>query len=242
MGFDLLFQTSADGILPWWRALLDGLGWTVAIAAGAGIIAFFLGSAVGVLRTVPVRWVQVCAATYVELFRSIPLLVQAFLWYYVLPELCPPVKGWAVSTEPRYVAFTMAVLCLGTYSASRVAEQVRAGIEARSAGLIRAAQALGLSPWHTYRYVVLPVVYRIILPPLTSEAMSIVKNSSVAYSIGMAELFFQTLKMGESTFRYFESFVFGALGYMVVGLSILLVMRWLERRYHLVGTLGDRAA
>jgi glutamate/aspartate transport system permease protein len=114
------------------------------VALAAWVIAFAVGSVVGVARTVPNRLVRTLATTYVELFRNIPLLVQMFLWYFVLPELMPVEVGRWMKRDMPNPEFSSAVLCLGFYTASRVAEQVRAGIESLSIGLSHAGYASGL--------------------------------------------------------------------------------------------------
>ena len=109
---------------------------------------------------------------WTELFRNIPLLVQVFLWYHVLPSLIPGLKS--------VPSFILVVFALGFFTSARVAEQVRAGIPELAAGQRYAGLALGLTLPQTYRYVLLPMAFRIVIPPLTSESMNIIKNSSVA--------------------------------------------------------------
>ena len=169
----------------WLQMLLDGLGWTLATAALAAIIAFFLGSVLGVIRTTSRPWLVRLGNAYVELFRNIPLIVQFFVWYFVVPGLIPAVKRWVVSIDPTHHQFVTAVVCLGLFTAARVAEQVRSGIQALPRGQRAAGYAIGLSEWETYRYVLLPMAYRIIIPPLTSETMNLIKNTSVALTIGL---------------------------------------------------------
>ena len=156
------------------------LAWAIALA---------LGAVVGMLRTTPVPWLVRLGNAYVELFRNIPLLVQMFLWYFVLPELLPQALGdWLKQMPPPWRSFYTAVLCLGFYTSARVAEQVQAGIQSLPRGQRMAGTAMGLTLPQTYRYVLLPMAFRIILPPLTSEFMNIIKNSSVALTIGLIEL------------------------------------------------------
>ena len=185
----ILFQTSADGQQTWMMTLVHGLGWTLLAAVCAGVIALVLGSIVGVIRTTPLKWAVRLGNAYVELFRNIPLLVQLFLWYFVLPEVLPKAFGDALKQmPPPWGSFVPAVIGLGLFTSARVAEQVRAGIQALPRGQSMAGTALGLTLPQTYRYVVLPMAYRIILPPLTSETMNLIKNTSVALTIGLIEL------------------------------------------------------
>ncbi|HYT98388.1 MAG TPA: amino acid ABC transporter permease, partial [Casimicrobiaceae bacterium] len=176
----IFFEISADGRHTWLTTLFIGLGWTLTTALCAGIIAFLLGSALGVMRTTPSKWLVKLGNAYVEFFRNIPLLVQLFLWYFVLPELLPNAIGsWIKSMTPPWASFVPAVIGLGLFTAARVSEQVRAGIQALSRGQGQAGTALGLTLSQRYRFVLLPMAYRIILPPLTSETMNLIKNTSV---------------------------------------------------------------
>src|SRR6185503_12176213 len=144
------------------------------------------GSVVGVLRTTPMPWVVRAGNAYVEIFRNIPLLVQMFLWFFVVPELLPKELGDAIKQmPPPWGSYLPAVLCLGLYTSVRIAEQVRAGIQSLPRGQLMAGTALGLTLPQAYRYVLLPMAYRIVLPPLTSETMNLIKNTSVALTIGL---------------------------------------------------------
>jgi glutamate/aspartate transport system permease protein len=172
----------------------------------AWLIALVAGSVIGVIRTTERRWLVRLGNAWVELFRNIPLLVQMFLWYFVIPEFVPPLKRWMVGTEPIYAQYLAAVLCLGLFTSARVAEQVRAGIQALPRGQRLAARALGLSEPQVYRHVLLPMAFRIVIPPLTSETMNLIKNSSIALTIGLAELTFRSREIGEYTFNFFEAF------------------------------------
>lgn len=235
MQLGIFFEPTADGDSLWWESLAGGLGWTLSTAFFAWIIAFTLGSLVGVARTTSRPWLVMLGNAYVELFRNIPLIVQFFVWYFVIPGLVPAVKAWVVTLDPTTHQFVTAIVCLGLFTSARIAEQVRAGIQSLPRGQRNAGYALGLTESQTYRYVLLPMAYRIIIPPLTSEIMNLIKNTAVAYSIGLVELFFRTREMGEMTFRYFEAFGAATVIYLVIALSANRVMAWLERRVAVPG-------
>ena len=165
----IFLEQVPDGDGAWWEMLGSGLGWTLATAFFAWIMAFTLGSVVGVARTTDKRWLGQLGNAYVELFRNIPLLVQFFIWYFVVPGLIPSVKQWVVTLDPTQHQFVTAIVCLGFFTSARIAEQVRSGIQSLSRGQSDAGYALGLTGPQTYRYVLLPMAYRIIIPPLTSE-------------------------------------------------------------------------
>ncbi len=238
MNLDIFFQQVPDGDGTWWQMLASGLHWTLAVAFFAWIMAFALGSLVGVARTTDRRLPARIANAYVELFRNIPLIVQFFLWYFVVPGLVPSVKVWVTTLDPTQHQFVTAVVCLGFFTSARIAEQVRSGIQSLSRGQRNAGYAVGLTQVQTYRYVLLPMAYRIIIPPLTSELMNLIKNTAVAYSIGLTELFFRTREMGEMTFRYFEAFAAATVVYILIAFTANRVMAWIERRVAVPGYIG----
>ena len=238
----IFFELSADGRHTWLATLFIGLGWTLITAVCAGFIAFVLGSALGVMRTTPHKWLVRLGNAYVEFFRNVPLLVQLFLWFFVLPELLPKGIGTAIKQmTPPWASFVPAVLGLGLFTAARVSEQVRAGIQTLSRGQGQAGTALGLTLSQSYRYVLLPMAYRIILPPLTSETMNLIKNTSVALTIGLVELTAAARSMQEFTFQVFEAFTAATLIYIVVNLIVVNLMRWLEKHVAVPGFIGPVA-
>jgi glutamate/aspartate transport system permease protein len=191
------------------------------------------------LRTTPIKWLVRLGNLYVEIFRNIPLIVQMFLWFFVLPELLPKALGDAMKQlAPPWGSYVPAVLCLGIFTSVRVAEQVRAGIESLPRGQRMAGTALGLTLPQTYRYVILPMAVRIVLPPLTSEFMNIIKNSSVALTIGLLEVTGRARAMQELTFQVFEAFAMATVIYLLVNLVVVLGMRALERKVRVPGFIG----
>jgi len=236
--WSIFLEQVPDGDVAWWRMLASGLLWTLATAACAWVVAFSIGSVIGVMRTLRRPWLIRFGNAYVELFRNVPLIVQFFIWYFVVPGLVPAVQDAVSEMDPTLFQFITAVVCLGLFTAARIAEQVRAGINSLARGQRLAAYALGLRESQTYRHVLLPMAYRIIIPPLTSELMNLVKNTAVAYSIGLTELFFRTREMGEITFRYFEAFAAATVIYAAVAFSANRVMTWIERRTAVPGYLG----
>ncbi len=223
---------------PYLGWLISGVGWTLAVSAAAWVIAFTLGSVVGVARTLPNRWVAGPATAYVELFRNVPLLVQLFLWYFVVPEVLPAEWGRWVKRDLPMPEYTTAVVGLGFYTASRVAEQVRSGIQSIPRGQSMAGYASGLSTAQLYRYILLPVAYRLIVPPLTSEFLTIFKNSSLALTIGVLELTAQSRQITEYTFQGFEAFTAATVIYVVITLTVTAAMTLVERRARMPGFIA----
>jgi glutamate/aspartate transport system permease protein len=233
----IFWEISPDGVHTYFQTLLIGTGWTLATAACAWIIALALGSLVGVLRTTPFAWAVRLGNVYVELFRNVPLLVQMFLWYFVLPEVVPRGFGIWLKQLPN-ASFYTAVVALGLYMSARIAEQVRAGILSLPRGQRLAGLALGLTLAQTYAYVLLPMTYRIIMPPLTSEFLNTIKNSAVALTIGLMELTARARAMQEFSFQVFEAFTAATVIYIVINIIVTFGMRLLERRVVVPGYLG----
>jgi len=249
MDWGVFLQQAPSGGMTYLGWLASGTMWTLLVSIAAWIIAFTLGSILGVLRTTPLRIPRAIATGYVELFRNIPLLVQMFLWYFVMPEVIPKAWGDWIKTElPNLVElpfaqfsmweFLAAVMCLGLYTASRVAEQVRAGIQSLPVGQTNAGLAIGLTLPQVYRHVTMPMAYRIIVPPMTSEFLTIFKNSSTALTIGVLELTAQSRQISEYTFKTFEAFTAATLIYIVITLVVIYLMRWLEGRVAVPGYIS----
>ncbi len=234
----VFLEETPEGGVYYWELIVSGLGWTLAVSALAWLIALSLGAVVGTVRTTRSRGLVLLGDAWVELFRNIPLLVQMFLWYFVMPELIPPLKRWIVRVDPTYAQFIAAVLCLGLFTSARIAEQVRAGIQSLPRGQRDAAAALGLTALQAYRHVLLPMALRIVIPPLTSEAMNLIKNSSIALTIGLAELTFRAREMGEYTFSFFEAFSAATLIYIAIAMTANRAMAWVERKVAVPGFMG----
>jgi glutamate/aspartate transport system permease protein len=221
--------------------LLVGLQWTVLLSLASWIVALVIGTILGVLRTVPSRWLSGFATGYVELFRNVPLLVQLFTWYFVLPELLPKGPGDAFKQmNPLAQQFIATWLCLALFTAARVTEQVRAGINSLAGGQKNAGFALGFSLPQTYRYVLLPMAFRIIVPPLTSEFLNIFKNSAVATTIGFIELSRQAQQLVDYTAQPYEAFIAVTVLYLAINVVVMQFMRWLEKRTRVPGYLVAR--
>jgi glutamate/aspartate transport system permease protein len=169
----------------------------------------------------------------------VPLLVQVFLWFYVVPELLPQALGMAIKQAPPVVGqfFTM-LLALTLFTAAKAAELVRAGVEAVPPGQKQAALAMGFGLKDSYRFVILPQALRLILPPLTSDFMNVFKNSAVALTIGLLELTGRTRQFSEFSAQPFEAFMAATLIYMGITWCVVRLMRHLEKRLLLPGQRG----
>jgi glutamate/aspartate transport system permease protein len=226
----------SDPYLGW---LASGFGWTIFVSLAAWLLAFSVGTLLGILRVSSVRGLQVIGTFYVEIFRNIPLLVQLFLWYFVFPELLPEKAGMWVKRELPLPEVTTAVIALGLYTASRICEQVRSGVESVGRNQANAGRALGLTEWQTLQFILLPLAFRRILPPLTSEFLTIFKNSSLALTIGVIELTSATRQIEEYTFQGFEAFTAATVIYSVITLTVMGIMNRIESRSRVHGMLGS---
>lgn len=225
------YDISGDGTSTYAHNLVAGAGWTIATALSSAAIALLVGVPIGLLRGSPSRLKRCLASTYIEIFRDIPLLVQMFIWYFVVPELLPSSLGnWikGLASGP----FLTASLALGLYAAARVGEQTRSTITALPKGQLAAGIALGLGKRQVLRLIVMPQALRMLIPPLTSEMVNIVKNTSVGMTIGLMELTARAREMQEATFHTFEAFAAATVGYLLINLCISTALRAVEARVH----------
>ena len=229
MTWEWQFFLNDDGsgrtYLQW---MIDAWGWTLAVAGASWVVAVSVGALMGTLRTLPNSpWLVRLGNAWVELFRNIPLLVQIFLWYFVVPKVIPAMQGL-----PGYV---LVVAALGFFTSARIAEQVRAGIQSLPNGQRYAGMAVGFTTAQTYRYVILPMAFRIILPPLTSESMNLLKNSSVAFAVSISELTMFAMQAQEETSRGVEVYLAVTALYAVSAFAVNRIMAFVERRVQIPG-------
>jgi His/Glu/Gln/Arg/opine family amino acid ABC transporter permease subunit len=216
--------------------LLQGLLTTLQISALGWLLASTLGILSGALRTVPFRPLRALATLYVEFFRNVPLLVWMFFWYFGVPPLLPrPVQEWLFAHGAEFWA---GVSALGVYHGARFSEVIRAGIQSIPRTQFEAALSTGLTLTQAYRFVILPIALRLIVPPITNESLNLLKNSSVALTISVAELTFQTRQIETYTARAFEALTAGTLIYLLLCLGIAAVMARVERRFAIPGLIA----
>ncbi len=231
-----VFLTDPGGKYPTYlQWMLSAWGWTVSVSILALIVALVVGSLIGIIRTLPDSpWLVRLGNAWVELFRNIPLLVQIFLWYHVIPALIPVMKG--------VPSFVLVVLALGFFTSARIAEQVRSGIQALPKGQRYAGMAVGFTTPQYYRYVILPMAYRIILPPLTSETMNIFKNSSVAFAVSVTELTMFAMQAQEETSRGIEVYLAVTALYVISAFAINRIMAFIEKKTRVPGFIVSASA
>ncbi len=223
-----VFLTDDGGGRTYLQWMLDAWGWTLAVAGASWVVAMVMGSLIGTLRTLPNSpWLVRLANVWVELFRNVPLLVQIFIWYFVVPKVFPVMK--------ELPSFILVVFALGFFTSARIAEQVRAGVQALPRGQRYAGMAMGFTTFQTYRYVILPMAFRIIIPPLTSESMNLLKNSSVAFAVSIAELTMFAMQAQEETSRGIEIYLAVTAAYALSAFIVNRVMAYVEKRVRIPG-------
>ena len=212
--------------------MIDAWGWTLSVAGCAWVVAMVFGAVIGTVRTLPNSpWLARLANAWVEVFRNVPVLVQLFIWYFLLPKIFPFMQ--------QVSSFMLVVFGLGFFTSARIAEQVRAGIQALPKGQRYAGMALGFTTPQYYRYVILPMAYRIIIPPLTSESMNIFKNSAVAFAVSIPELTQFALQAGEETSRPIEIYLGVTILYVISALVINRIMAFIEKRARVPGFVAS---
>ena len=219
--------------------LLQGVITTLEISAVAWLLALALGLFSGALRTAPVVVLRWIGAAYVEFFRNVPLLVWMFFWYFAVPPFLPQtLQDWLLDHGAEFWA---GVVALGVYHGARFSEVIRSGIQAIPKTQLEAAQSTGLTMLQAYRLIIIPIALRLIVPPATNETLNLLKNSSVALTIGVAELTFQTRQIETYTAKAFEALAAGTMIYLVLCLTISLLMSQIERRTAIPGMIARGA-
>jgi glutamate/aspartate transport system permease protein len=225
---------------PYGGLLIDGILTTLHLSLLAWIVAIVLGIAIGVFRVSPSRLVRFVGGAYVQVFRNIPFLVQLFFWYFAAPLLLPhQVREWLYDNVPNF-SYLAGVIALGTYTASRIAEQLRSGLLSIPRDQYHAAYSTGLTTFKTYRYVIVPYALRIIMPPLTTEFLTCFKNSALTMTIGVMETTHTAYYINSFTFHGLETTTAACLVYMCITLGVMLFMSRLEKRTRIPGMIFRR--
>jgi glutamate/aspartate transport system permease protein len=229
-----VFMTDDGSGRTYGEWMLEAWRWTLAVAGTSWLVSMVVGAVIGTMRTLPSSpWLARLGDAWVEFFRNIPLLVQIFLWYFVVPKIIPAFQ--------QVPGFTLVVFGLGFFTSARIAEQFKAGIQALPRGQRYAAMAMGFTTWQSYRYVILPMAFRIILPPLTSESMNLLKNSSVAFAVSIPELTMFAMQAQEETSRGIEIYLAVTGLYVVSAVVVNRVFAAIERKMRVPGLIAAGA-
>jgi polar amino acid transport system permease protein len=230
------------------NVLLDGFLTTIRLSLWAGIVALFIGVVMGIVATRHRLLARLITRTYVEFARNTPPLVLVFLFYYFLGDQIIAIFGidrWAASLGPtgeaiitvlaappgRFPAFVSAVVTLGVFEGAYLTEIVRAGIESVDRGQWEAGYALGFSSLDRYRFIVLPQAWRVVLPAVVGQMISVIKDSAIVAVISVPELTFQGLEVMAATYRTFEIWITIAAMYFVLSSVCSWTAHAMERKF-----------
>jgi polar amino acid transport system permease protein len=198
--------------------LLDGLVTTIHLSLLSIVLSFILGLIIAVMRMSNVRPMRWFAKGYLEFFRNTPLLVQIFFWYFGSYKILPQVfNDWLTNTNFEFVA---AVIALTIYTSAFIAEDIRSGVRSIPKEQLEAARSSGFSYIRSMQFIILPQAVRITIPPLINQFLNLAKNSSLAMTIGVAELTYQARQVESYTFKGFEAFTAATLVYVVMSITI----------------------
>lgn len=242
--FDLVFTPRADGSLPYF---FQGVISTLRLSVWGMAFAVIVGTLLGVARHSKITLFRTPATAYIQLIRNIPPLVFVFIFYFFISNQLIPLLGldalfrdhnsevgglayFLFGSQNLWENLLSGVLCIGLLSAAYIGEVVRSGLEGVEKGQWEAAQALGLSGWAKYRFVIAPQVLSNIAPPLAGQAISLVKDSSIISLISIQELTFVGTEMANSSGLIFEIWLFVGLAYLILCLGLSLLFSNIEKR------------
>lgn len=209
------------------RMILEGLLTMFELTLLAWLLAMVVGVVLAVVRMTNNRLAQGLVAAYVEYHQNVPMLVQIFLWYFGVATLLP--SAWQQWLNANHSEFVFAFIAVGLAMAAYMSEDLRGGIRSIPKSQIEAARALGLSYLKTSRLVVLPQAIRIAMPTLVSHTVLLFKNTSLAMTIGVAELTYATREIESQSFRTVEVYLFATAAYLLISLLIMAAGAWIER-------------
>lgn len=238
MGYEV--QWSILWEQPYRDWILEGLYLTCQISLIAWFFGLSLGILVGMLAESPRKPLAVLSACYVEVFRNIPLLVQLFFAYFVIPLLLPLHLRrylYEIGWEWGSAVFTLSI-----YTSAKVTGHVRSGLNAVGHGLRQAALSTGLTWWQMERWVVVPLLLRIIVPNITTEFLTVFKGSSLAMAVGVTETTYMTQRLGFQTFRWIEANTVGTVAYLLLAWAVAILMSVVERQVRVPGLLHREQA
>jgi glutamate/aspartate transport system permease protein len=224
---------------PYGELIVDGLKMTIYLSLSGWVGALILGTLVGFGRTARTWPVRALCTAYVELLRNIPILLQLFFWYFAFPAMLP--RSLRVHLYSFGWETGAAVVALALYTSSRVAEHIRSGIRSAEGGVRLAALSTGLTRLQATRYVIAPLVFRLILPSLTTEFLTVFKSSSVAMTIGVAETTFVSQRIGNATFRFIEASTEATFIYLCIAGLVAVTVGLFERGFQVPGLMHREA-
>ncbi len=223
---------------PYGQWMLQGIWTTIQLGLISWVIALLIGTFVGACRITPHKPLRLLATLYTEFFRDIPLLVQLFFWYFAAPRVLPAPLELYIYRQLPHAEFWIVVIALSIYTSSRVAEQIRSGLQSIPVDQFHAALSTGLTNFQMYRYVTIPLAVRIMIPPLTTEFLTIFKNTSLAMTVGVLETTFMSQQVEAYTFRGLEATTAACCVYLAITMSVVFIMGRIEKRLAVPGLIA----
>jgi len=220
-------------LLEYKGLLITGLLTTIKLSVIGIFLSFIIGSLIGIGRASKSFWLSLFSSYYVESFRNIPLIVQMFFIYFTftLTDVFPFLNSWGNFLHLNDTnAFFSALIALVLYTSAYIAEVVKAGINAVDKGQKEAAQSLGMNSFQVMWLVIYPQAIKIIIPPVTNQFLNLIKNSSLAMTLGVAELTFATQQIDSETFRGFEAATAVTILYMMLTLFTSFIMNLIDMK------------
>ncbi len=240
MGYELDWSV----LLTYKQLLIDGFVMTLKLSIIGIFFSFIIGSILGLARVSKNFFISLLATYYLEFFRNIPLIVQMFFIYFsfTLTDSFPWLEtfGNSIGVE-NHNEFFSALIALITYTSTYIAEALRGGIQSLPKGQLEASKTLGMNYVQSTFLIILPQAMKIVWGPITSQFLNLIKNSSLAMTIGVAELTFQTQEIDSLTFRGFEAATAVTLIYLFLTLMTSLIMKIIDN-YALVKTSSKGGA
>jgi len=225
---------------PYGSWMLEGIWITIKLGLICWFIALILGTLIGTLRVTPWKPFRLFATGYTEIFRDVPLLVQLFFWYFAAPRILPHTWEMYLYKGIPNSEFWIVVVGLSLYTSSRVAEHIRAGMQSISDDQYNAALSTGFTQFQTYRYVIIPYAIRLVIPPLTTECLTVFKNTSLAMTVAVLETTFMSQQVEAYTFHGIEATTGACVVYMVITLVVVMIMGLVEKRLAVPGLITRR--
>ncbi len=226
--FSYQFDWSVVTSGQYYEWLVSGLKITLELSVWSIILSFLLGLVIAVMRMSNVRPILWFSHAYLEFFRNTPLLVQIFFWYFGSYQILPKaVNDWLNSVNFEFAA---AVIALTIYTSAFIAEDIRSGVRSIPKEQMEAARSSGFSYLRSMQFIILPQAVRLTIPPLINQFLNVTKNSSLAMTIGVAEITYQARQVESYTFKGFEAFTAATLVYLGLSLAIAGLMTIYNRR------------
>ncbi len=210
--------------------LLGGAIYSIEIAIGAMIIGLIFGTVLAAMRLCKNKFINIIALIYTEIIRGTPMLLQILFFSLGFPMIITATTGARVSFDPVFVG----IVAIGLNSAAYSAELIRSGIQNIDKGQVEAAKTLGLDYKKSMRYIILPQVFRRLIPPIASEFITLLKDSSLIYAIGGMELLGRAQVIGARTYIFIPPLLMATCIYLILTYTISFFTRKLERKYAII--------